>query len=528
MPRSDDKLERQLRREKLRAQIAHQRLRAKAARGVNEALRVRKAGKGGDAPVNYTDSYDSVSRTRLRPGFRARPGSHNAHLDAASHEVLRIDSRKLDRNNPLARAIIQRLVDAVIGKGFSVQSLSANKEWAKQAEAFWNRWYNEEIDVRGMALGTQYDRVVLRAVANDGDIGIIRLDNGQTQLVESERIRTPADKKQNRGYVEGVEIDELGRPVAFHVADTAGRGPMLGFSKTTAVPAEHFDLLTNPLHQRVNQTRGEPVLAATITLLEQLDDLMDARVVKNRLEAYISLVFKSSNPAALQQSLINQASAADPAVAAGYNSGEAQPMKWEPGSILTTQADEEIKVVGAEGQKQDLDQEVIAFVRMICADIGLPLVLSMFNSADTTYHGFKAEIAVAWRGFFRWIELMARLKRRLWMWRIGMAIYRGELPLAEDWDRIRIGVPTVPMIDPKAEYEAAALAANQSLSSRRRIVMDLFGIDIDDLYAEIEEERRTERDKGVGPVAMPGQQSPAPKNKQPDPSGGAENGKSAA
>ena len=253
-------------------------------------------------------------------------------------------------------------------------------------------------------------------------------------------------------------------------------------------------------------------------LLEQLGDYVDAKVVANRMAAYIALAIKSEDPSGMQQAVINQATAANPNINTAYASGAAQEQKWEPGTTLYLKNGEEAQILGTPQVKSDFDQEVGAFLRLICADIGLPLVLSMFNSSDTTYHGFKAEIAVAWRGFFRWIEMLVRLKRKLWRWRIGMAIWDGDLPENPDWDKIRIGIPPIPMIDPKAELEAAAFGINQSLRTRRDTVSELYGIDIDDLYPDIAAERKIERETGAGPVTMPGQQNPAPQNakSQPD------------
>lgn len=501
----NSKLKQRLERETLRAQIEHSRLRTKTAKQVS-----RQMNRGmGTRLTNYNDSYDSTIRTRLRPGYRSRPGLHNQHLDASTHETLRRDARALDRNNPLARALIQRLIDSVVGRGFNMQSQADDPEWQKLAEAKWKTWWEEEVDVQGLALGNQFDRVILRSIAVDGDVGILRLENGQLQLVESDRIRTPADRRDDRNYVDGVELDKIGRPAAFHVAETAGGASfMLGFSKSTRIPAEYFDFLTNPIHQRTNQTRGEPVLAATMTLLEQLDDLIDSRVVSRRLQSYIALAIETEDPAGVQQSMIDQAQAAAPGIADGYNTGEAQPQKWEPGGVIHLKKGEKISPIAPEAAKDSLDAETAGVLRFICSDIGLPIVLSMFNSSDTTYHGFKAEIMTAWRGFIRWIEMLAREKRRLYRWRVGMWIYNGELPSAKNWEKVKVGIPPLPMIDPKAEGEAAAAAINQSLRSRRDVIAELFGDDLDDLYAQLEYERKTEREKGIGPVAMPGQQAP--------------------
>lgn len=485
-----------------RASIARAKLQEKAAKLAASRMK---------GPRAYLDSYDATIRGRTRPGVRGRTGTHDAHLDPLSHDYLRRDSRQLDRNNPIARALIQRLCDAVIGSGFRLRCMSASDEWNTQAQAWFTDWFENKIDVRGLANGTQYLRVLMRGATVDGDLGVMRLDNGQTQLIESDRIRTPADRTPNARYFSGVEMNDAGTPVAFHVAENAGGWNFtLGYTNTKRIPAEYFDFLPNPLHQRIQQTRGEPVLAATMPLLEQLDDLTESTVVNARLASYVALAITSQDPGGLQDGLLNQATAANSGIADGYAAGEAKPQNWQPGSVLHLGLGEDIKTIDPKQPTQHFDAQVRSIIRMVGADIGLPLELSMLDASQTNYHGFKAAIGNAYRGFARWQQWLVAFLRRTYRWRIGMAIIRGELPYIEGWEKTKWILPPPPIIDAKAEYEAAALKINQRLGSREDTVGALDGTDITDLYDQLEWEQDQERTRGIAPVALPGQNTSTP------------------
>lgn len=485
-----------------RASIARSRLQEKAAKLAASRMK---------GPRAYLDSYDATTRGRTRPGFSGRVGSHDSHLDPLSHDLLRRDSRQLDRNNPIARALGQRLCDAVIGTGFRLRCMSTSDEWNTKAQAWFSDWFENQIDVRGLANGTQYLRVLMRGAIVDGDLGVMRLDNGQTQLIESDRIRTPADRTPNTRYFSGVEMNDAGKPVAFHVAETPGGWNFtLGYTTTKRIPAEYFDFLPNPLHQRIQQTRGEPVLAATIPLLEQLDDLTESTVINARLASYVALAIKSNDPGGLQDGLLNQATAANSGITNGYATGEAQPQKWEPGSVLHLAAGEDIETIDPKQPTQHFDAQVRSIIRMIGADIGLPLELSMLDASQTNYHGFKAAIGNAYRGFARWQQWLVAFLRRTYRWRIGMAIIRGELPYVDGWEKTKWILPPPPIIDPKAEYEAAALKINQRLGSREDTVGALTGDSIEDLYDQLEWEQEQEKTRGIAPVALPGQNTSTP------------------
>lgn len=496
-----------------RVKRAEQRAQIEQARLVETVA--KRTRRGIAKPRAYLDSYDATHRGRTRVGYYGRPGSHDQHLDPQTHDLLRRDARKLDRNNALARSLVRRHCDAVVGKGFTLRCESGDQDWNKAAERFWKQWYANDIDVQGLALGPQFDRIVHDSACIDGDLLIVKLDSGQCQLIESDRIRQPAGAlAAGHSCTSGVERNPAGRIVAFHVADTAGPSSYsLGYTQTRRIPAEFCVFMPSPQHQRVNQTRGEPVLAATIPLLEQLDDLIDASVVAQRLAAYQALVIESADPAGMQTALEAGSEAQVPGLSSDYNAGAPQPIRWEPGGVLHLQQGEKATQVKPEHPGQNFQDQVRMLVRMIGADFGLPLELSMMDSSQANYHGFKAALETAYRGFARWQEWHARMLLSLFRWRIGRAIVEGELPFVESWERATFLPPAKPVIDPKAELEALAFGVNQRLTTRKDAIASLSGSDLDEHYDQIKTEIDRETREGIGPVTMPGQVTPAQGNK---------------
>src|SRR5262245_19453550 len=100
---------------RFRAEIAESEVREARARLVTDTLSSRLDGSRGEprmtAGSGGNAGYGNASRSRVRDQRRPRGGSAQSFLNRTTHDALRRDSQDLDRNNPLAQALVTRSAD---------------------------------------------------------------------------------------------------------------------------------------------------------------------------------------------------------------------------------------------------------------------------------------------------------------------------------------------------------------------------------------------------------------------------------
>lgn len=428
----------------------------------------------------YSGSYASTRRDRLKDENAEILAPADSHLDQSSLDRLRRDSHDLYRNNVLARSVVGRICDAVCGpQGPNIVFASANREFSKKAtDLFW-KWANNEAGPQGKfdSLGRQTLMQGVRAIPAswllDGDLGIVRLTNGSVRMFEGVEIRNPTgfiNPLDRKSIVNGIEYDSLGAPTAIYVSPwKSGRTN----TSSTKIPWDAVTLMVNPVHRRLNQTRGEPGLAALAHYLELIDDLLDSTTLAARAAAYAAIVLTLDDPAAYREAAIAQTLATNGGTANPARTGAPQQQVWEPLSVLTLKKGETATQIDPKHPTQQLDKFVRFLVRYACADVGCPLELAMLDSTETNYHGFKSAVGNAYRGFSWQQYNISETLTSLAAWRTGLFILEGLLDAPDDWDLIEWKFAGPPIIDPLQEIRAATLAWDGKNKLRSTIIGDL-------------------------------------------------------
>ncbi len=175
-------------------------------------------GKFTSVAAERLSSYRGAQATRLDKPF---PGARGASPDwTLEREYDRRDlvdrARQLERNSVLAEGMLSRSTEAVVGNGFGLQAKSADEVWNKDVEAKWKAWCESGADVRGLCSFGELLALVFRSFLRDGDVGAVLLSTGHIRVVESDEIASPTGYMRPN-MVDGVELDEAGRPIAYHV-----------------------------------------------------------------------------------------------------------------------------------------------------------------------------------------------------------------------------------------------------------------------------------------------------------------------
>lgn len=249
------------------------------------------------AALNAQRSYDGAMSGRRGASFKAGNVSANGALGPALHR-LRERSSDLVRNTPHGARVLDVLCAHAIGTGITVT-------WKnRRAQELWDDWCRT-ADIEGERdfNGTQF--VALRSMLERGDSGVRlvprKIDSGRAvplalQVVEGDQIATERDGMIDGQYSRlGVALGEWNERKGYWLYSEHPSDNMLGSTGIPQfVPRSDFCHLYRPL--RAGQVRGVPVLAPVIMPARDFADVVDAMVVKLRMEACYGLIVNAADP----------------------------------------------------------------------------------------------------------------------------------------------------------------------------------------------------------------------------------------
>lgn len=216
--------------------------------------------------------------------------------------TLRERSRDLVRNNPLAAGAIKTKVTNVIGTGLRLQSRidrgainitdEQADEWEAHTEREWRIfWESKDCDISRTLTGYGLTRVAYQQVKENGDVFILMPTkqvpgfpySRRLQIIEADRVCNADDATDTESLAGGIEKDEYGAPVFYHVMRNHPGAKTMSSNKWDKIPAFGAKTgLRNVIHlynpTRPGQSRGVPDLASIIEPLKQLGRYTDAEI----------------------------------------------------------------------------------------------------------------------------------------------------------------------------------------------------------------------------------------------------------
>lgn len=248
--------------------------------------------------------YDSalVRVSRLMGGIFAPNTDASTEILAALEDSRNVAS-ELVRNNPTAKRIIDVWTTKLIGYGITVtpKDLLLKKLWTEWAltnlcdsEGRLNIYGQQELAIRSMI---ERGEVLIR-MRPRFESDMPGLPAFQLQILEGDYLDHLLNVPYgNNTIIQGVEFNQLGKPVAYWCHKThPGNGTLLSLiSKTTdrvRIPAE--DIIHLFKSDRPGQIRGMTWLHAVIKMLIKSQRLDEALLTQAEVQALIAAVIISS------------------------------------------------------------------------------------------------------------------------------------------------------------------------------------------------------------------------------------------
>lgn len=254
--------------------------------------------------------YDAASMDRLSSDWQPAYGTAE-QLATGSRDIIRGRARAAEMNSDLAESAVIALLRNVIGTGIIPQAKVRNRngklnnDLNKKIEKAWAKWAEpENADIRGISNFYELQEMALRRMVYDGEILVNKTSQGSylplsIQLIEAENIGAVSITNGKNNIINGVEVTEHGRPVAYHVSQTDPMG--LRSFDTVRLSTDQAFLLFKP--KRPSQIRGISLLALVLRRIHDIDEYMDADLIAARVAACFS-VFVTSQNSARQSALL--------------------------------------------------------------------------------------------------------------------------------------------------------------------------------------------------------------------------------
>ncbi len=447
---------------------------------------------------------------------KARYGDFKASRGSADYElrgglaVVRAKSRALARNSSSMRRFLWLMKINVVGsQGYVFKSRvrradgSMDQTLNERAEDAWKTWC-ETPTVDGEMHMVDLQVQVLQSWCRDGEafIELVRNSTYRDGFALNPLEADFVDETHNTINLEngneirmGVEINRLGRPVAYYVLEYhPGSYHQTGLFKGRMhrrVPAENMIHIFE--RTRSGQTRGEPHGSSVINPVKMLDGYREAETMRRRVMAAIGGFFSRTMPKLEGVSeLADQVDDDDDVYEVNLEPGTFKQLpdgmdfhKFDPGGALTDYAQFESQI------KKD-----------ICMGFNLSAFALGMETEGVSYSTGRS-VLVEDRDFYRYMQnffIRKAIKKifNLWLSMHLLSVDSEIPPTRAEIIRKRciFRGRGWTWVDPLKEVKANSEALNTSQISLAQIAADR-GLDRDELLDEIKEDQEAAELRGL-------------------------------
>lgn len=374
-----------------------------------------------DATGTTSFGYDAAQSSTKREQRPKRNWSEDAILNDKLRDKLTSDSRELDRNFSIAAWALRKHLDYV--STFSFQAQTDDENLNDHIEAFIRKKSKPgQVEVTGRHSLASYIRTLEGRAVIDGDCGTVRLRNGLLQAIEGDRIRDPKKKSKDAKWVNGVKIDEFGRPLLYCVHNRGREGKR--YDKEKYFGANNFNL--HGYFGRFDQTRGVTPFSSGINSLLDVYEGIGHTLAKMKVEALFALVTTRDADEGL----------GDYGPVAPGESGESDPPDKSGSTVdfgfgpvhLDMDPGEDAKFLKSDSPGANSREFMFSVLMLALKSLDLPF--SFFDEAHTNFFGSRA----AWLHYERSCDPKRDAIRdgvlEWWtLWKMTLGLLSGELRL---------------------------------------------------------------------------------------------------
>ncbi len=445
--------------------------------------------------------------------------------DVETHiPTLRERSRDLYMGAPLATGALKTIRTNVIGPGLKVNpqidyeflkmTQEEAEEWSIKTEREFRHWSSKvHCDAQRMNNFYELQQLAFLSWMMSGDcfalLPVIPRKNCvydlRINIIEADRVCTPPGKTEYGKVINGVEINENGEVVAYHIADKHPGSSIYNGKENKWTKIDKFGELSgrqNVIHlmesERPEQRRGVPILSPVIESLKQLSRYSEAELMAAVVTGMYTIFITSKTP---EESPMGEGIPEEDRIEGDENS-----YQLGNGTMIALAEGEDIKEANPLRPNTAFDGFVTAVCRQIGSALELPYEM-LLKHFTASYSASRAAMLEAWKMF---------KMRRSWMasdfcqpiyeeW-LTEAVAKGRIsapgfltdPLvreaycAAEWNG-----PSQGQLDPLKEVNAAARRVQEAFSTRERETVELTGGDFKKNVRQRKNEEKMMKEGGL-------------------------------
>ena len=249
--------------------------------------------------TSFKRSYQAAQTSRLFADFTSSSTSADSEIYNAI-KTLRNRSRELARNDGYVSRYLKMLINNVVGEhGIRISVKARNDDGSldtianKIIEQEFYRWAKVgTCTANGKLSFLDAQKLFIETLARDGEVLVRHItdrtnDYGYSmQFLEADHLDEELNRKTTNGQIRmGVEINEFGKPVNYHIWTKHPDENQTYFQdpkkKHIVVPAK--ELIHAFMQNRPEQTRGVPFTASVMTSIKMLNGYLEAELVAARV-----------------------------------------------------------------------------------------------------------------------------------------------------------------------------------------------------------------------------------------------------
>ena len=472
-----------------------------------------------------TKAFDSVYRAGSRTSRKMRKYTpYLSPQDISQGERDTIQARAQDAydNQELAKAAVKRVRNSSVGVGLRVQSKplidflgwsrEQGEDTARLIEREFSFWSNSvECDVERESKFSEIQAIAQICSLVAGDVlvntAFIRRNGSpygtKVQLIDAARLRNKNYSPNSASLNNGVVLDSLGAPLAYHILQAHPSDNAQFAKRNTWATLRAFGVATGIqrawlVHEkeRAGQKRGVSFLAPILEKLVELDRYSEAEISAAVIAACQTLNVFVDDPNQAGTPSMGTETAAEQ---------ERNEVTIAPGAINTFNANDRIEAFNPGRPNINYDPFVLSIYKQIGAALGLPMEFMILHF-QSSYSASRAAILQAWE--------QIKIHRKIMVDKFCQPIYEifidelvasGVLKIANYSDfRVRAAVtraswegPAMAALDPVKQANASRILIETGISTRQIESEKIGNGDIADITAQLGQERRGREAEGL-------------------------------
>lgn len=422
--------------------------------------------------------YDATIQSPKRKVPLGLLQSEDRELLQEHRRKLISSTRDIRRNFAIAAWMIRRHLDYV--STFSFQANTGNEALDNKLESLIkSRSRPENCDVTGRHPLPRMIRMAEASRVIDGDIGLLKINDGRLQAIEGDRIRTPigtpdgfwippanGNEKQATAWIQGIHVKRSGEPFEAAIFNRGLTANL--FLLDRYVPIRNIYIHANL--DRFDQVRGISPLAAAYNTLRDTYEGFDYALAKMKVSQLFGLaIYREAadafaNTAQFTSTEISDDTSEDDGTAA---SSTGYKVDFGKGPVLLD-LDPGDRAEFLESKSPSTEFQQFTQTTIAVALKALDIPYSFYSEDFTNYSGSRLAYLQYEQAAETKRDDVRRMLEYLTEWWFSIAIQDGELPgvkpedLASGWAWIHRGMP---WLDPLKEIESELLAIDAGLDN---------------------------------------------------------------